>query len=185
MKSTLLSTEIAEPYAQALMSLAKEGDLVDRISEDVNSLLNLMKESDDLRVCLTNPLFKSEQKKAVIGQLAGDQLHPYTRNFLMLLVDRGRIVFVERIFQHFQELVRQLNQTVLAQVTTAVPLSDAQQESIRQKVLTITQARQVELDVKVEPDLIGGVIIRVGSQVIDVSLRGQLRQIGMRLTSAT
>lgn len=185
MKSTLLSTEIAEPYAQALMSLAKEGDLVDRISEDVNSLLNLMKESDDLRVCLTNPLFKAEQKKAVISQLAGDQLHPYTRNFLMLLVDRGRIIFLERISQQFQELVRQLNQTVLAQVTSAVPLSDAQQESIRQKVLTITQARQVELDIKVEPDLIGGVIIRVGSQVIDVSLRGQLRQIGMRLTSAT
>lgn len=184
MKSTLLSTEIAEPYAQALMSLAKESDLVDRISEDVNSLLNLMKESDDLRICLTNPLFKVEQKKAVIGQLAGDQLHPYTRNFLMLLVDRGRIIFSEKIFQQFQELVRQLNQTVLAQVSTAVPLSEEQQESIRQKVLTITQARQVELDIKVEPDLIGGVIIRVGSQVIDVSLRGQLRQIGMRLTSA-
>jgi F-type H+-transporting ATPase subunit delta len=184
MKSTLLSTEIAEPYAQALMSLAKESDLVDRISEDVNSLLNLMKESDDLRICLTNPLFKAEQKKAVIGQLAGDQLHPYTRNFLMLLVDRGRIIFSEKIFQQFQELVRQLNQTVLAQVSTAVPLSEEQQESIRQKVLTITQARQVELDIKVEPDLIGGVIIRVGSQVIDVSLRGQLRQIGMRLTSA-
>lgn len=184
MRSTLLASEIAEPYAQALLSLARENNLLDRISEDINSLLSLANESPDLRNCLTNPIFKPEVKKAVLKQITGDQLHPYTYNFLMVLIDRGRIVFFEAICKQFQELVRQLNQTVLAEVTSAVPLSDEQQEAIRQRVIGLTQARQVELDTKIDPNLLGGVIIKVGSQIIDASLRGQLRRIGTRLTSA-
>jgi F-type H+-transporting ATPase subunit delta len=184
MKSTLLSSEIAEPYAQALLSLARDNELLDRISEDVNALLNLAAESEDLRTCLTNPIFKPEDKKAILKQVVGDQLHPYTQNFLMILIDRGRIPFYEAIFKQFQALVRQLNQTVLAEVTSAVPLSEEQQESIRQRVVGMTQARQVELDIKIDPNLLGGVIIKVGSQIIDASLRGQLRRIGTRLTSA-
>ncbi|WAL60139.1 ATP synthase F1 subunit delta [Thermocoleostomius sinensis] len=184
MRSTLLSSEIAEPYAQALMSLARDNDLVDRISEDVTSLLSLMSESDDLRACLINPIFKAEDKKAVLNQVVREQLHPFTYNFLMILIDRGRIIFLEPICKQFQELVRQLKQTVLAEVTSAIPLSDEQQESIRQKVKGMAQAQQVELDTKIDPDLLGGVIIKVGSKIIDASLRGQLRRIGTRLTSA-
>lgn len=183
MRSTLLSSEIAEPYAQALLSLARDNGLLDRIGEDVSSLLNLAAESEELRNCLTNPIVKAENKKAILKQITGDQLHPYTQNFLMVLIDRGRIPFFEAILKQFQALVRELNQTVLAEVTAAVPLSDEQQESIRQRVMGMTQARQVELDVKIDPDLLGGVIIKVGSQIIDASLRGQLRRIGTRLTT--
>lgn len=184
MRSTLLSSEIAEPYAQALLSLARDNNLLDQISEDVSSLLTLLSESEDFRQCMTNPIFKAEDKKAIIRQGIGNQLHPFTQNFLMILIDRGRIVFLEPICKQFQALVRQLNQTVLAEITSAVPLSEAQQEALRQKVIAMTQARQVELDIKVDPDLLGGVLIKVGSQIIDASLRGQLRRIGTRLTSA-
>ena len=184
MKSTL-STEVAEPYAQALMSVARDNNLIEQISDDVNSLATLLTDSEDLRNCLMSPAVKPEQKKAVLEQLAGNQLHPFTKNFLLLLVDRGRILFLESICKQFQALVRQLNQTVLAEVTTASPLSDAQLESIRQKVVNMTQARQVDLDVRLDPEILGGVIIKVGSQIVDVSLRGQLRRIGMRLTNPT
>lgn len=185
MKSTLVSTEIAEPYAQALMSVARDNNLIDQISDDVNSLVTLLTESGDLRNCLMSPAIKPEQKKAVLEQLAGDQLHPFTKNFLMLLVDRGRILFLDAICRQFQALVRQLRQTVLAEVTTATPLSEAQLASIHQKVVDMTQAQQVEMDVKVDPEILGGVIIKVGSQIVDVSLRGQLRRIGIRLANPT
>lgn len=184
MRSTLLSSEIAEPYAQALLSLARDNNLLDQISEDVSSLLTLLSESEDFRQCMTNPIFKAEDKKAIIRQGIGNQLHPFTQNFLFILIDRGRIAFLEPICKQFRALVRQLNQTVLAEVTSAVPLSEEQQESIRQKVMAMTQARQVELDIRIDPDLLGGVLIKVGSQIIDASLRGQLRRIGTRLTSA-
>ncbi|NJO39588.1 MAG: F0F1 ATP synthase subunit delta [Cyanobacteria bacterium CRU_2_1] len=185
MKSTLLATEIAEPYSQALMSLAKDQNLTDRIGEDVNSLLTVLKESEDLRRCLMSPLVSLDVKKVVLRRIASDQLHPYTLNFLLLLVDRGRIPFVEEICKQYQELLRKLKQAVLAEVTSAVPLLEAQRESIRQKVQSYTQAHYVDMENVVNPDLLGGVIIKVGSQIIDVSLRGQLRRIGVRLTSTT
>ncbi|GAB4174172.1 MAG: ATP synthase F1 subunit delta [Coleofasciculaceae cyanobacterium] len=183
--SSSLSAKILVPYAEALMSVAQANNLIDRIGEDVASLLNLLKESPELQQFLSSPVVKAEDKKAVLGRIAGEQLHPYTRNFLNLLVERRRILFLEGICQQFQALLRKLNQTVLAEVTSAVELNEAQQQSVREKVMAMTSAHQVELDARVDPDLIGGVIIKVGSQLIDASLRGQLRRIGLRLTSAT
>jgi F-type H+-transporting ATPase subunit delta len=77
--------------------------------------------------------------------------------------------------------LRQIQNTVLAEVTSAVELSDEQRDSIRQRVLAMTGASQVEFETRIDPDLIGGVIIKVGSQVIDASLRSQLRRITLRL----
>lgn len=185
MKSTLAAAEIAEPYAQALMSVSQSNGVTEQIGEDVTALLNLLKESADLRNCLTTPVIEVEAKKNILRQALGEQVHPYLLNFLMLLADRGRILFLEEIGKQYLALLRQQSQTVLAEVTAAVELSDEQKNTIRDKVLAMTQARQVDLEVTVEPSLIGGVIIKVGSQVIDASLKGQLRRIGMRLASTT
>lgn len=185
MKGSLLNAQVLEPYAEALMSLAQSNDLTDRFGEEIAGLLNLLKESEELQQFLGNPVVKGEDKKAVLQRIGGEQFHPYLMNFLNLLVDRRRIPFVEGIGQHYQAMLRQLKQTVLAEVTSAVELNDAQKQSVREKVIAITNAHQVELDTKIDPDLIGGVIIKVGSQVVDASLRGQLRRIGVRLSSAT
>jgi F-type H+-transporting ATPase subunit delta len=167
------------------MSLAQSNDLVDRIGEDAAALLNLLKESPDLEQFLGNPTVKAEDKKAVLQSISGDQLHPFTLNFLKLLVDRRRILFLEGICKQYRVRLRQLKQTVLAEVTSAVELSEQQQQSVREKVIAMTGANQVDIETKIDRDLIGGVIIKVGSQVIDASLRGQLRRIGLRLSSAT
>lgn len=185
MQDTAITAQLAEPYAQALMSLAQTNDLTDRFGEDVNALLTLIKESDEFSRFLESPLFKPEQKKAVLQQLLGEQLHPYMRNFLMLLVDRRRMPMLPAICKQYQVLLRELNQAVLAEVTSAIELNDEQKQAVREKVIGMTGARQVDLETKVDPDLIGGVIIKVGSQIIDASLRGQLRRISLRLSSAT
>lgn len=178
-------TAIVEPYAQALMSLAQSSELVDRFGEDVRSLLSLLQESTELSQFLANPLTKAEAKKGVLRQIGGDQIHPYVLNFLLLLVDRRRIVFLQEILKQFQALQRKLKQIVLAEVTSAVELTEAQQHTVREKVVAMTGAREVELETRIDPDLIGGVVIKVGSQVIDASLRGQLRRISLRLMSAS
>ena len=185
MKGSLVSAEVLEPYAEALMSIAQSTDLIDRFGEDVSSLLNLLENSDDLQLFLGSPVVKEEDKKAVLRRISGDQLHPYIMNFLMLLVDRRRIRFLQGILKQFQTQLRELKQTVVAEVTSAVELTDAQRQSVSDKVKAMTSANQVELDTKIDPDLIGGVIIKVGSQVIDASLRGQLRRIGISLSRAT
>lgn len=184
MKGSLVSAEILEPYAQALMSAAQSQNIAERVGEDIRSLLSALENSEELRQFLSNPFVKDADKKAVLGQIAGDSIHQYTRNFLMLLVDRRRILFLEGIAQQYLTLLRELNQTVLAEVISAVELTEAQQQAVREKVQAMTGARSVELSTKLDPDLIGGVIIKVGSQVIDASLLGQLRRIGIRLSSA-
>jgi F-type H+-transporting ATPase subunit delta len=91
---------------------------------------------------------------------------------------------VEPIFQQYLVLLRQLKQIALAEVISAVRLTEAQQQAVKDRVIALTNAREVELDTKIDRELIGGVIIRVGSQVIDASLRGQLRRISLRLSGA-
>ncbi len=184
MKGSMASAEVLEPYAEALMSIAQSNDLTERIGEDLRSLLSLLESSDELRQFLASPVAKSEDKKAVLSQIVGDELHPFTHNILMLLVDRRRIIFLEGICKQFQVLLRQLKQTVLAEVISAVELTDAQKQIVREKVMGMTSAHEVELDTKIDSELIGGVIIKVGSQVIDASLRGQLRRIGLSLGAA-
>ena len=183
MKSNVVTAEISRPYAEALMSVAQSNNVADKFDSDVRSLLNLLEESEALRNFFANPFISAEDKKGVISKILSDDTNPMFRNFLMLLVDRRRIILVEGIAQEYLALLRQLNQTVLAEVISAVPLTNEQQETIKEKVKSMTNAREVELDTKIDSDIIGGVIIKVGSQVVDSSLRGQLRRLSLRLNN--
>ncbi|MBW4467950.1 MAG: F0F1 ATP synthase subunit delta [Pegethrix bostrychoides GSE-TBD4-15B] len=185
MNSTLSLTEVAEPYAQALMSVAQSSNITDQIGEDARSLLNLLHESEDFRLLVSSPLIEADKKKAVIRQIVESQVQPYMLNFLMLLVDRSRVLVLPEVCEQYLVLLRQMKQTVLAEVTSAIELNDEQKETIRQKVLATNSASEVELQTRVDPELLGGVVIKVGSQVIDASLRGQLRKISLKLGVAS
>ncbi len=180
MKGSLSSAEIFEPYAEALMAVAQEQNLTEKFGEDMASLLNLLQTSPELNTFITSPIVKGEDKKAVLKQIS-QGIDPFITSFLMILVDRRRIVVLEGICQHFRTLIRKLNQIVLAEVTSAVELTDGQKQAVVDQVKSITQAQDVELVTKIDPELIGGVIIKVGSQVIDASLRGQLRRLSISL----
>ena len=185
MKDSVVIEGLVAPYAQALLSIAQEGGQVDRFSQDCSVLTDLLKASEDLSQLLENPIINPDVKKNVLRQIVAEQVHPTMLNFVMLLVDRTRIPFLGSICRRYQELVREINQTVLAEVISAVELSESQKDSIRQKVIGMTGARSVELETSLDSELLGGVIIKVGSQVVDASLRGQLRRISIQLSSAS
>ena len=180
MSGTLVSSEISEPYAQALMSLAQQNDLTNQFGDTFRQLDSLLTESQEFKDFILNPVIKNEDKKNVLKQVMGDA-NPYLVNFMMLLVDKRRIIFLESIVDQYLSLLRKLNQVVLADVTSATELNDEQKGKIVDKVKQIIEARDVELKATVDPSLIGGVIIKVGSKVIDASLRGQLRRISISL----
>lgn len=184
MSGTLISSEIAEPYAQALMSIAQQNDLTQQFGDNCRDLENLMEESDEFAQFVVNPVIDSEDKKAVLRQVMGDNANSDFVNFLMLLVDKRRIVFLKEIVAQFSDLIRKLNNVVLAEVTSATELNDEQKQALVDRVKGMTEASDVELKITIEPQLIGGVIIKVGSKVIDASIKGQLRRIGMTLNSA-
>lgn len=180
MSGTLVSSKIGEPYAQAIMSLAEQSNLTEEFGRAFRDLDSLLTESPEFKDFVLNPVIKNEDKKEVLKKVMGDA-NPYLVNFMMLLVDKRRIVFLEPIVEQYLSLLRKLNQTVLAEVTSATRLDREQEDKIVEKVKRIVEARDVELKTTVDPNLIGGVIIKVGSKVIDASLRGQLRRISVSL----
>ncbi|AFY77094.1 MAG: F0F1 ATP synthase subunit delta [Hydrococcus sp. C42_A2020_068] len=184
MKGSAFGTEVAEPYAQALMAVAQSNNLTDRFGDDIRVLIDLIESSQDLSEFLANPVVKDPDKKAILRRIARES-HPYLVNFLMLLVDKRRVIFLKKICEQYLELLRKLKNAVLAEVISATELNERQRQAVSDKVRALTGAQAVELKTKIDPDLIGGVIIKVGSQVYDASLRGQLRRISYSLSSAT
>lgn len=176
-----IAQQLGAPYAEALLALAKQNNLVDAIADDVRGIAAVLKEVPELSPFLANPLVKPAAKKAVLANALADKINPFTLNFLNLLADRGRIILLAAIADSFLALVRRLKNIAFAEVRTTKPLSEAQQVAVIDKVKQITGATDVELSTQIDAALIGGVIIKVGSQVIDASIRGQLRRLSLQL----
>ncbi|HAC63984.1 MAG TPA: F0F1 ATP synthase subunit delta [Cyanothece sp. UBA12306] len=183
MKGSIVSSAIAEPYAQALMTLAQSQNLTEPFGHECRTLTALLEQSPDLRGLITSPVAKDTEKKAIFRQMMERTANPYFLNFIMLLIDKRRIILLEPICQQYLTLLRKFTNTVLAEVTSAKELNDRQSRDVSEKIKELTGAQGVEIQTKIDPDLIGGVTIKVGSQVFDASLRGQLRRIGFSLGS--
>jgi F-type H+-transporting ATPase subunit delta len=169
------------PYADALMSLAQSQNLTDEFGTNCTDLLAMLDGSPELGQILSNPIVKIDDKKAILSKIVGETIHPFMANFLMILVERRRIGNLTEICQRYQAALRKLKGTVLAEVTSAVALTDAQTQSISDRVKGLTGASSVEIAANVDPAIIGGVIIKFGSQVIDSSLRAEIRRLGMSI----
>lgn len=179
-----MSSEVSEPYAQALMSVAQNNGLTDDFADTLRSLSDLLQESSDLQVFIASPVVRERDKKAVIHRILGEGANPYLVNFMMLLIDKRRIYYLAAICEQYLSLYRKLTNTVLAEVTVARELTGEQASRLEEDVRRRTGASAVELKVSIDPDILGGAIVKVGSQIYDASLRGQLRRIRLSLNSA-
>jgi len=169
--------KIVEPYAEALLELANSNDSLKETTNDMNIVSQFLVNSSDLKKFLGNPLITREAKKNVIKDILGEQINPKTLTFLMLLVDRGRISLLDTVAQRFLELSYKTEKIEIAKITSSIQLSADQQKNIAEKLKTITGAKQIKLALKVDPALIGGFTVEIGSKLIDTSIRGQLKQI--------
>lgn len=179
--NNVVSNTFLNPYAEAMMSVAQSQNLLDKFNDNCNTVLQVLKDSADLQQFVDSPIVKATDKKAVIQKVFGESVDPMMLNLIMVLVDRGRISFLAGVCQQYQVMLRKLRGDVLAEVTTAVALTETQASSIKDRVKAMTGANSVDITSKIEPAIVGGVIIKVGSQIIDSSLRSQLRLIGMSL----
>lgn len=183
MQDSKLGQRIAQRYAEALIALGTQDQLLDRFDADILLIETALKDQPDLQGFLASPLIKREIKKAVLIKAFASSLHPLTTNFLGLLVDRRRIVALEQICQTFRRILRELRKVVLVDVVSAVPLSSEQIEQLKTRLTILTKAQQIELSCRQDPELLGGMIVRFGDQVIDASLRGQLRRMALQLAA--
>jgi F-type H+-transporting ATPase subunit delta len=180
---SIVLNKVAEPYAEALLDLAKSNSTIKETTNDISIVSQFLANSSDLKKFLNNPLITREAKKNVINDILSEQVGPGTLKFLMLLVDRSRISLLESITQKFLELSYKNESIEIVKVTSSVQLSAQQQQSIAQKLKIILGAKQIKLALKIDPQLIGGFTIEAGSKFIDTSIRGQLRQISNLLSA--
>lgn len=177
-------SKIIEPYSEALLELAVSTNTLDEVNNDMNVVLQFLSNSESFQKFLANPLITQSAKKKVVNDILGEQISQSTLKFLMVLVDRGRIAFVDSVAQRYLELSYRQASIEIATVTAAVQLSSQQQKNLVEKLKKITGAEQVKLQLKVNPELIGGFVVEIGSKLIDTSLAGQLKKINSLLSSA-
>ncbi len=178
---SIVLSKVAEPYAEAFLDLAKSTNSLKETTNDINIVSQFLANSSDLKKFLGNPLVTKDAKKNVVKDILGEQISESTLKFLLLLVDRGRIEVLEQIAQKFLELSYKQESIEIAKVTSSIQLSAEQQQKIAEKLKAITGAKQIKLALKVDPELIGGFTIEVGSKMIDTSIRGQLNQMSSLL----
>lgn len=166
-------------YAQALFEAALERDELEETLEDLKEFVNVLHESEELREFYYGPQIPESQKRRAIDALT-EGWSTSLRNFLKVLIDNDRQEILEEVVPRFEDLVREHQGKVEVELTTAVELSDETLDQVRDRLGTILDGREVELETNVDSNLVGGAVFRVGERRIDGSVRGQLR--GLRET---
>lgn len=168
-------------YALALLDLADEKKQLDQVADDLRGLKALLEESEDLRRLVRSPLFTREQQSAAVAAVA-DRLgvSDLTLRFILVVSQNRRLFALDSMIDaYLAELARRRGE-VQAQVTAARALSDAQLRSLDETLRGIVGGN-VDIDVTVDPSLIGGLIVKVGSRMIDNSLRSKLQRLQLAM----
>ncbi len=172
---------VAQRYAQALFELSQHQDNLEEIITQVEALLNLSRESRLLRNILETPIYTGSRKIAWLRPLFEKNLHPLLWNFLLLLIRRRREFLLNETCEAFLAIYDEREKRIRATIRTAYPLSPFLRETLAQKLQQALSANEVILTEEVQPALIGGFVLEVGTRVADVSVRGQLREIEKNL----
>ena len=167
--------EIAEVYARALFEASTEHDALDRVHDELGEFADALAASRDLQVFFFSPYFSSQEKKEGIAGLIDDADENFVR-FLELLAERHRMPVIFRIRRRFDELWAEENKLLPVTVTSAVDLDPELVEGLGKRIEEQT-GRHVELSSRVNPDVLGGIVLQVGNMVLDASVRNRLDQL--------
>lgn len=176
-----IQASLAGRYASALFELASEAGTVSAVEADLEKLRDALRESDDLRAATTNPqLSRSVQGKAVSAVAGLLHLSELTTNFLGVLAENRRLSALPDMIAAFKTIAAAQRGEVTAEVVSAHPLTDRQLAELKDK-LTAREGRTVIISTDVDPDLLGGLVVTIGSQRIDASIRTLLNSLAQAM----
>ncbi len=159
-------------YARSLFQAAREAGKLDVVLEELGEFAAAIAAVPQLRNVLSNPELDAADKAAVLGEILGDA-DELTRNFVLLVTEKGRATELEEIYREFEALVAAEQRRLTVELTTAFELSDEEADSIVKKIQAAS-GRDVEATRKVDPSLIGGIVLQAGSMRADASVKGRL-----------
>lgn len=181
MAKNALVSRVSQPYASALLDFANANSVFDIVTSDVTDLLTLFDEVPELPSYLANPTISIEKKKDLLTLVLGSIINPYTLKFLLFLIERRRIAFFSGIGEKFLESAYILSDVVVVNVRSFIPLTYKQEAEIISQLEKFTKANEIQLVREIDKTILGGLIIQMKSEVIDMSLKGKLRQISSHL----
>ncbi len=167
--------EIAQVYARSLFEVASEHDALAEVREQLGQFADALHDNRDLAVFFFSPYFSPQEKKDALHRSI-DGAEPIFMNFLEALVERHRMPAIFRIRTRYEELWDRENLRLPVEVTSAVELDEATVKSIGDRIGQQT-GNQIQLTTVVEPEILGGIVLRVGNFILDASIRNRLNQL--------
>ncbi len=164
--------EIAQVYSRALFEAAQENDKLDVVREQLGEFADALDEQRDLAVFFFSPYFSTEEKKDGLGKLV-EGADDVVRNFLELLIEKHRMPAIFRIRRAYDARWEEENKLLPVEVTSAIELDPDTVEQIGAKIGERT-GRRVQLESRVDPDILGGIVVRVGDRILDASIANRL-----------
>jgi F-type H+-transporting ATPase subunit delta len=174
--------EIAAVYARSLFEVASEQDKLDLIREQLGAFADALNDTRELQVFFFSPYFSTQEKEDGLDRAVTDA-DPAFLNFLKLLIENHRMPVIFRIRRAYDELWEDENKLLPVQVTSAVELDKGTVKQIGDRIAEQT-GRKVNLSASVEPDILGGIVVRVGNSVLDASVRNRLEQLRKQVARA-
>jgi len=167
--------EIAAVYARSLFEVASEQGKLDEVRQQLGEFADALAESHELQVFFFSPYFSTQEKEDGLEKaLSGAD--PVFENFLKLLIENHRMPVLFRVRRAYEDLWREENKLLPVQITSAVELDQSTVKELGDKIAEQT-GRKIDLAAEVEPDILGGIVVRVGNAVLDASIRNRLEQL--------
>ncbi|WP_129791150.1 F0F1 ATP synthase subunit delta [Sphingosinicella sp. CPCC 101087] len=179
--SSGIQASLAGRYALALFALARDEKQLETVGNSLAAVRRALAESEDFRALTTSPLIGREEKVKAIAPVADAmRLDPLTRNFLGVLASNGRLGQLGNVIRAFNLLAASHRGEITAEVTSAHPLDDDQVEAIKQNLRT-RMGRDIAVDLDVDPAILGGLVVKIGSRMIDGSIRTKLNTLAQAM----
>jgi F-type H+-transporting ATPase subunit delta len=163
-------------YAKAILNLAKEQGVDDGVNNDMKVIIDTIAGSDDLEVMLKSPVIKATNKRKVLDALFGDKVNNITKGLFNLLAENKRMLMLEQVAKQYSIIYDYYKNMQVATVTTAVELSSELEAKIQKKIVEIT-GNSATINNVVNPEILGGFILRVGDVQYDASISNQFNEL--------
>ena len=173
---------VSKTYGQALFELALEENALEQILEEEAFVKEVFAENEDLVTLLNHPKISKDEKIQVVENIFKSKISDTMVGFLVTVVTKERYDELNNIFQYLEEKVKEYKTIGVVSVTTAVELTEEQKVQLTNRLLEVTSFKQLEFNYEVNPDIIGGMILRIGDRVVDSSIRTEIDQMAKSLS---
>ncbi len=172
----MIGSRAAIRYAKAILNLSLELKKADTINDDMQLIASTIEDNNELQIVLNSPIIKSEAKKSILEAIFDKKIDDTSLGLIDLLVENKRLPLLPEVAKQYTLLYDEYKGSQMAEVTTAIPLTDELEEKVLTKIKEIT-GKKVSLENIIDPTIIGGFILRVGDKQFDASIQGKMNNL--------